>query len=129
MGFKLSIILGSLLVVSVSGSAWYIDRLQDNISTLKGNQIALESSIAQQNDSIKSYLRNQKIQAEEMQILEKEKQESQREAKQLRLTFAKHDLDNLALKKPKLIQNIVNKATKKVNAELIAMTNPDQFDE
>ena len=64
-----------------------------------------------------------------MQILEKEKQESQREAKQLRLTFAKHDLDNLALKKPKLIQNIVNKATKKVNAELIAMTNPDQFDE
>tara|TARA_B100000780_G_C20900041_1_gene358199 strand:+ start:89 stop:478 length:390 start_codon:yes stop_codon:yes gene_type:complete len=129
MGFKLSILLGGLLFISVSGSAWYIDRLQDNISTLKGNQIALESSIAQQNDSIKSYLRNQKIQAEEMQILEKEKQESQREAKQLRLTFAKHDLDNLALKKPKLIQNIVNKATKKVNAELIAMTNPDQFDE
>ena len=129
MGFKLSILLGGLLFISVSGSAWYIDRLQGNISTLKGNQIALESSIAQQNDSIKSYLRNQKIQAEEMQILEKEKQESQREAKQLRLTFAKHDLDNLALKKPKLIQNIVNKATKKVNAELIAMTNPDQFDE
>jgi len=129
MGFKLSILLGGLLFISISGSAWYIDRLQDNISTLKGNQIALESSIAQQNDSIKSYLRNQKIQAEEMQILEKEKQESQREAKQLRLTFAKHDLDNLALKKPKLIQNIVNKATKKVNAELIAMTNPDQFDE
>ena len=129
MGFKLSILLGGLLFISVSGSAWYIDRLQGNISTLKGNQIALESSIAQQNDSIKSYMRNQKIQAEEMQILEKEKQESQREAKQLRLTFAKHDLDNLALKKPKLIQNIVNKATKKVNAELIAMTNPDQFDE
>jgi len=129
MGFKLSIILGSLLVVSVSGSAWYIDRLQDSISTLKGNQIAMENSISTQNDSIKVYLQNQKTQAQEMQILEKEKQESQREAKQLRLTFAKHDLDNLALKKPKLIQNIVNKGTKKVNAELIAMTNPYQFDE
>jgi len=129
MGFKLSIILAALLVITMSSSAWYIDRLQDNISTLKGNQIALESSIAAQNDSIKSYVRNQKIQAEEMQILEKERQESIREAKKLRATFAKHDLDNLALKKPKLIQNIVNKATKKVNAELIAMTNPNQFDE
>ena len=47
----------------------------------------------------------------------------------LRNTFAKHDLDNLALAKPKLIENIVNKGTKKVKEELIALTNPNQFDE
>ena len=129
MGFKLSIILGGLLLVLISGSAWYIDRLQDNISTLKGNQIALENSIAQQNDSIKSYLANQEQAQKQIQSLEKDKQEAVREVNKLRTTFAKHDLDNLALKKPKLIENIVNKATKKVKEELIAITDPNQFDE
>ena len=129
MGFKLSIILGGLLLVSISGSAWYIDRLQDNISTLKGNQIALESSIAQQNESIKTYLANQEQAQKQIQSLEKDKQEAVREVTKLRTTFAKHDLDNLALKKPKLIENIVNKGTKKVKEEIIALTDPNQFDE
>jgi len=129
MGFKLSIILGGLLLVSISGSAWYIDRLQDNISTLKGNQIALENSIAEQNASIKTYLANQEQAQKQIQSLEKDKQEAVREVNKLRTTFAKHDLDNLALKKPKLIENIVNKGTKKVKEEIIALTDPNQFDE
>ena len=129
MGFKLSIILGSLLLVSISGSAWYIDRLQDNISTLKGNQIALENSIAEQNASIKTYLANQEQAQKQIKSLEKDKQEAVREVNKLRTTFAKHDLDNLALKKPKLIENIVNKGTKKVKEEIIALTDPNQFDE
>ena len=37
MGMKIAGVLGLLLVVSVAGSAWYIDRLQDEISVLKGN--------------------------------------------------------------------------------------------
>ena len=129
MGFKLSIILGSLLLVSISGSAWYIDRLQDNISTLKGNQIALKNSIAEQNASIKTYLANQEQAQKQIKSLEKDKQEAVREVNKLRTTFAKHDLDNLALKKPKLIENIVNKGTKKVKEEIIALTDPNQFDE
>ena len=129
MGFKLSIILGGLLFVSLSGSAWYIDRLQDNISTLKGNQIALEKSIAEQNASIKTYLANQEQAQKQIQAIEKEKQEAVKEVNKLRTTFAKHDLDNLALKKPKLIENIVNKGTKKVKEEIIALTDPNQFDE
>lgn len=129
MGFKLSIILGGLLLVTASGSFWYIDRLQDNISTLKGNQIALESSIAQQNQSIKTYLANQEKAQKQIQAIEKEKQEAVREVNKLRTTFAKHDLDNLALRKPKLIENIVNKGTKKVKEEIIALTDPNQFED
>jgi long-subunit acyl-CoA synthetase (AMP-forming) len=129
MGFKLSIILGGLLLVTASGSFWYIDRLQDNISTLKGNQIALEQSIAQQNESIKTYLANQEKAQKQIQAIEKEKQEAVREVNKLRTTFAKHDLDNLALNKPKLIENIVNKGTKKVKEEIIALTDPNQFDD
>jgi len=129
MGFKLSIILGGLLLVTVSGSFWYIDRLQDNISTLKGNQIALESSIKQQNESIKQHLAKQKQTQEQVNVLTAKNQEAQREVNKLKNTFAKHDLDNLALAKPKLIENIVNKGTKKVKEELIELTNPNQFDD
>ena len=38
-------------------------------------------------------------------------------------------MDNLALNKPGLIENIVNKGTKKVKDELIALTDPNQFED
>ena len=44
-------------------------------------------------------------------------------------TFARVDLDYLALAKPGLIQTKVNRATKRVKDELVALTNPDQFEE
>ena len=47
----------------------------------------------------------------------------------LRKTFAKHDLDKLALAKPGLIQNRINKASARVMATLEEITNPTQFDE
>ena len=126
---KLTLILGGLLIASVAGSAWYIDRLLDEISVLKANAIVLETIIAEQNESIKNYLETQKKVQQQIQTIEKQKQEALREVNQLRNTFAKHDLDNLALSKPKLIEKIVNKGTKKVKEELIALTDPDQFEE
>ena len=129
MGLKLNLILGGLLLSSIAGSAWYIDRLQDNISTLKANAQILETQIAEQNARIKQHLEKQQKPQEQINTLTAKNQEAQREVNKLRNTFAKHDLDNLALAKPKLIENIVNKGTKKVKDELIALTNPNQFDE
>lgn len=129
MGFKLSLVLGGLLLVSVSGSLWYIDRLLDQIAVLKGNQITLETKISEQNESIKNYLNKQQETQAQLTELNRKNQESQREVQKLRNTFAKHDLDNLAIAKPKLIENVINKGTKKVKEELIALTDPKQFDE
>ena len=129
MGLKLNLILGGLLLSSIAGSVWYIDRLQDNISSLKANAQILETQIAEQNAKIKQHLEKQQKTQEQINTLTAKNQESQREVNKLRNTFAKHDLDNLALAKPKLIENIVNKGTKKVKEELIALTNPNQFDE
>ena len=42
---KLALIMGGLLLTTVAGSAYWIDRLQDDIGTLKGNQIILETKI------------------------------------------------------------------------------------
>ena len=101
----------------------------DEISILKGNQIVLETQIADQNESIKNHLEKAEKVQQHIQIIEKQKQEAEREVNKLRNTFAKHDLDKLALAKPGLIQKRVNDGTKRVKEELIALTNPEQFDD
>ena len=129
MGLKLSIILAGLLVITVAGSAWYIDYQADQITTLKGNQIVLETEIQKQNESIERYLEQQKNQQVQLDQLESEKRAALEDVNRLRKTFAKHDLDKLALAKPGLIENRINKASARVMATLEKITNPNQFDE
>ena len=76
---KLAIILGGLLLMTIAGSAWYIDRLQDNIGTLKGNQLILETKIQEQNAAIETALNNQKKAQSLMASLEKDRQEAMRD--------------------------------------------------
>ena len=129
MGGKLSLILGFLLLSTIAGSAWYIDRLQDQIGTLKGNQIVLETKIKEQNEAIETALANQKKAQTLMASLEKEKQEAMRNVNKLRKTFANHDLDELTLEKPELMEGKINRASKRVLENLEKLTDPDQFDE
>ena len=118
MGFKLSLILGGLLVVSLAGSTYLFNQL----TQAKANQIVLEDKISEQNESIKQYLAKQEQISADMNKLEAEKQNALREVNKLRNTFAKHDLDNLALNKPGLIEKIVNKGTKQVMTDLVELT-------
>ena len=129
MGMKLSLILGGLLFVTIAGSGWYINYLNDQISILKGNQIVLETQIQEQNESIKRYLEQQKNQQVQLNQLEAEKQEAMKDVNRLRKTFANHDLDQLALAKPGLMQSKINKASARVMTTLEKLTNPNQFDE
>ena len=129
MGIKLSLILGGLLFMTIAGSAWYIDYQADQITTLKGNQIVLETEIQKQNESIERYLEQQKNQQVQLDQLESEKRAAMEDVNRLRKTFAKHDLDKLALAKPGLMQNRINKASARVMATLEEITNPTQFDE
>jgi|TARA_R110000744_G_scaffold282915_1_gene394495 biopolymer transport protein ExbB/TolQ len=129
MGMKLSLILGGLLFVTIAGSGWYINYLNDQISILKGNQIVLETQIQEQNESIERYLEQQKNQQVQLNQLEAEKQEAMKDVNRLRKTFANHDLDQLALAKPGLMQSKINKASARVMTTLEELTNPNQFDE
>ena len=129
MGSKLAIALGILLVITVSSSAWYIDRLLDEIAVLKGNQIALENSIQEQNRTIAEHLKRAENLQEQNNKLSEQNRESMREVSQLRETFANHDLDNLALAKPGLIEIKINKAVKRLKEDFETITNPNQFDE
>ena len=126
---KLSLILGVLLIASLGGSFYYIDYLNDQIAILKGNQIVLETEIERQNESIQNYLAEQKNQQAQLNQLEADKQEAMKDVNRLRKTFANHDLDQLALAKPALLQSKVNKASNRVMTTLENLSNPNQFDE
>ena len=121
--------MGGLLLATVAGSAYWIDRLQDDISTLKGNQLILEAKVQEQNEAIETALNNQKKAQTLMASLEKEKQEAMRDVTKLRKTFARHDLDELTLAKPELMEGKINRASKRVLENLEKLTDPNQFDE
>jgi len=129
MGIKLSLILGGLLIVTAAGSFYYIDYLNEQIGILKGNQVVLETEIEKQNESIKNYLAEQKNQQNQLAQLESDKQQAMQDVNRLRKTFANHDLDELALAKPKMLQTRVNKASNRVMSTLENLSNPNQFDE
>lgn len=129
MGFKLAAAATGLLIVVASGSAFYIKYQANEIATLKANSIILEGKIEEQNTSIDNYLAKQKETTEQINALTAQNQESMREVNQLRNTFQRHSLGNLALAKPGLIEKVINKGTKKVGEDFVALTNPNMFDE
>jgi len=121
--------MGVLLISTVAGSAFWVNSLQSQIGTLKGNQLVLEAKVQEQNEAIETALNNQKKAQTLMASLEKEKQEAMRNVNKLRKTFAKHDLDELTLAKPELMQGKINRASKRVLENLEKLTDPNQFDE
>ena len=127
MGFKISIILLFLLISTVIGSATYIQHLQEQLAILKGNQVILEDKIAEQNESIDNYLAKQEQTYFQIEQMEAEKNQAVREVSTLRNKFARHDMNSLALAKPKLLEKRVNNGTRKVMQGLIALTDPNQF--
>ena len=129
MGLKISLILGVLLLATASGSAFYIKYLMSQNAILQANQQTLEKEISEQNESIKNYLANQERHNSQLEEIEAEKNKALRESQELRNKFARHNLNNLTLMKPKLIEKRINKASKKVFDDLITLTNPNQFDE
>jgi len=133
---KLSILLGFLLIATVGGSYFYINmqkaqikQLQVELQTAVNNQAVLEGAIAQQNTQMQEQLESQRQNQALISELSEANDEARQEVNQLRNTFARHDLNNLAIAKPGLIEKIVNKGTAKVHQQFIDLTNPRQFDE
>ena len=123
--FKVSIVLGLLLLAS---GVW-IKSLNNVIAGLQANQIVLETEVNRQNEQIKKNLEQQAKTYAQIDSLSKKNQDSMREVNALKQTFARHDLDNLALAKPKMIETRVNRASKRVFDNLVKLTDPSQFDE
>ena len=133
---KLSLLLGFLLVASVSGSYFYINmqkaqlaQLQVELQTAVNNQQVLEGAIAQQNTQMQEQLESQRQNQARIAELSEMNDEARQEVTSLRNTFARHDMGSLAIARPESIQRIINAGTARVHQQFIDLTNPRQFDE
>ena len=134
MGFKLSAGLGLALLILAGAFKMYYDKTQAEIEAFHlqleqsiQNQKLLEKTIDSQNENLKQTIENQQLMVEQIERLSDENQQAQIEVENIRKKFAKHDINVLGLKKPKLIENIINKGTKRVMADLSEITNPETF--
>ncbi len=93
------------------------------------NQKMLEGTIEQQNDNLKETIQNHDLLLSQVERLQKENMMAQNEVTDIRKKFSRHSMDVLSIRKPKLIENIINRGTKSVLNDLKVITDEAQFDE
>ena len=133
---QLNIIMGFLLMAVVGGSYFYINmqraqiaQLEVELQTAVNNQQVLENTIANQNAQLQEQLEAQRQNQARIAELSEANDEARQEVTEMRNTFARHDLNNLAIARPGLIEGVVNRGTAQVHQQFIDLTNPRQFDE
>ena len=136
MGFKLSIVLGLALAAMAGGFKLYYDKseaekqaMATQLQQAMDNHQRLEHAVATQNEQIEKALADQKDAQQRIQSLTVANNEANEKVEDLRNKFAKHDLDMLSLRKPGLVEKMVNRGTARVFQELQDLTDPNQFDE
>tara|TARA_Y100000401_G_scaffold51521_1_gene40356 strand:- start:717 stop:1115 length:399 start_codon:yes stop_codon:yes gene_type:complete len=122
---------GVLMLVLVGGFKSYYDKaeaqkreLQTKLELAIDNQELLEKNIANQNQQLLEQKEKHKIVLERVSALTVENQKALEEVEEIRKKFSKHNMDVLSLRKPKLIENIINRGTKQVLNELETITAP-----
>lgn len=126
-GLALTLIItlgGGYLVVRAKNKQ--IVALTTDVATAVSNTVRLEGQIGEQNKSILRLEETRKEDQRKMLVLTIKNREAAREVKDLQDKFRRHDLDNLSLKKPGLIEKIINKGTEKVFRDLEDLTDPQK---
>ena len=136
MGFKLSAGLGLALLLLAGSFKMYYDKTQAEIESFHlqlersiQNQKMLEGTIDQQNENLKETIENHELMISQVERLQKENMMAQNEGTDIRKKFSRHSMDVLSIRKPKLIENIINRGTKSVLNDLKVITDETQFDE
>ena len=129
--WQLSAGLGVVLALSLGGFKMYYDKteaqkdaLVTQIKQASENQKLLEATIADQNAQINKQREKQQAVLLKIEQLTEDHQNAMREVDSIRKKFAKHNLDVLTLRKPKLIEKIINRGTAEVLNDLEAYTDP-----
>ena len=88
------------------------------------NQVLLENSITKLNAQVLQVEQDKEEAFERITALQEANAEAREEVNNLKSKFDKHNMNVLSLRKPKLIENIINRGTKEVLNELENITNP-----
>tara|TARA_R110000737_G_scaffold65448_1_gene93193 strand:+ start:116 stop:556 length:441 start_codon:yes stop_codon:yes gene_type:complete len=126
LGLALALTLGAFKMyhdkVEAEREAFYL-QLKQSIQ----NQKVLEGTIESQNEDLQRTLANHQLVVEQIERLSKENMAAQNEVINIKKSFAKHDLNILSIRKPKLIEKIINRGTGDVLNDLKNITDPNQF--
>jgi len=129
--WQLSAGLGLALALSLGGFKMYYDKteaqkdaLVTQIKQASENQKIFEKTIADQNAQINQQREKQQAVLLKIEQLTEDHQNAMKEVDTIRKKFAKHNLDVLTLRKPKLIEKIINRGTAEVLNDLEAYTDP-----
>ena len=134
--WQISAGLGLGLLLLAGSFKMYYDKTQAEIESFHlqlersiQNQKMLEGTIEQQNENLKNTVENHELMISQVERLQKENMMAQNEVTDIRKKFSRHSMDVLSIRKPKLIENIINRGTKSVLNDLKVITDETQFDE
>ena len=103
------------------------DLLRSELQQAISNQAILEGEIKAQNEQLERQLAREKENLQRINELADAARAAEKEVTDMRQTFARHNLNMLSIRKPGLIEKIINKGTVKVNEELADITDPNQL--
>lgn len=128
--WQISAGLGLVLALTLGAFKLYYDKSQSELDAFQirleqsiQNQKTLESTIEEQNDNLKETIKNHDLMLTQVERLQRQNMEAQNEVTRIKKKFSKHDLNVLSMRKPLLVEKIVNKATRKVGEELEQITS------
>ena len=130
MMWQISAGLGIALALSLGSFKLYYDKAEAQKETMASslrmsiaNVETLKKEMAAQNEQMQSQIERNKIIQEKISVLAEENKTAMLEVDAIRKKFAKHNLNVLSLRKPKLIEKIINRGTKEVLDDLETITD------
>ena len=130
MMWQISAGLGIALALSLGSFKLYYDKAEaekdamgSSLRMSIANVETLKKEMEAQNQQMQDQIERNKVIQERISILAEENKTAMLEVDAIRKKFAKHNLDVLSLRKPKLIEKIINKGTREVLDDLEAITD------
>ena len=131
MSWQISAGLGIVLALTLGGFKLYYDKAEAEKENLlvqvrqaQANTQLLEKTVAKQNQDLLDQQKRTEEMMQRVTTLSEEHANAVEEVNEIRKKFAKHNLDVLSLRKPKLIEKIINNGTKGVLQNLEVITDP-----
>ena len=132
--WQISAVLTLGLILTSGAFKLYFDKAEAEKAALRGelqqaisNQEVLEGEIENQNETIEAQLVREKDNFAKIGQLTEDARAAETEVTTIRASFARHNLGNLSIRKPGLIEKIINKGSAEVNGQLALITDPDQL--
>jgi hypothetical protein len=115
-----------LILSLVSGGYYYFQTMQDTIQQLRENNLVLESANKTNQETIGKLQESAELTRKLNEELTSKYNEAESKVDSLRDKLIDHDLTNLSLKKPGLIEKRINNGTSKAFANLESITVIDR---